>query len=146
MLVDNLNPDVLLWSNGIPFLFDPVRSKWISVAEDTVKFSIAHKNLNKDQWMYYQGIPSVNSGFQVRGDSILKALSVRCSGNVNATFILRKNTGTLVRSIQLSAEPWKAEESIDVNLDAGDWLKAFLQVDSGNVDYPQFYAVVSRRN
>jgi len=146
MLIDTINPDVVLWSNGSPYLFDPVRNKWVGIDTELVHFSINHETLSGSQWMYHEGIPSNNSGFHVRVDSVLTIMTARCREAVNATFTLMKNGGTLIDTLVLSGESYKIEEEIDIDLDAGDWLQAFQTVDSGDVDYPHFYVGISRRS
>jgi hypothetical protein len=70
-------------------------------------------------------------------DSVITGLSAKTENLSDCVFRIRKN-GVLtdITSLTFSGQTTGSINSLNINLDAGDYIQCFLEVTSGNVDYP----------
>jgi len=126
-------------STGITNFIDKSRgNKHLSTSRDSIDFSRNRQNLNS-QYLRYNGmVGSVGRGF-IRNATIT-GISVNCENNVDAWFRIRKNNiGTDIHSIQLSSVKSRQRDAITIDINKGDYLQVYMDVVSGNVNYPVVY-------
>lgn len=124
--------------NGVLYYWDVTRGKWVSVFRETLSFTHDHRNIPVDMWLRIQGgIPSNITGYSVTRDSIITTVSARAENPFSAVFRFRKNGDpTNIVSLTVVSTESGYQNSLNINLDAGDYIQCFMEVTSGNVDYP----------
>lgn len=141
MLTDTFNQSQILKqdSNGILQFYDVSRSRWLSVTRHNICFGLDHKNITDDRWFNMTGtVGSNTSGYRIPRDCIITCITVQSQNNASCNIIVRKNDVTsTITSVSLSSEKGKTSDNLDVELDADDRIQLFLQITSGNVDYPE---------
>jgi len=141
MLIDTITQNQILKQdvNGLLQFYDASRSRWLSVSRQTIGFGLDHKNISDNRWFNMIGtVGSNTSGYRVPRDCIITCITVQTQNNSNCDIIVRKNDDTSeITSITLSAESGKTSDDLDVELDANDYIQLFLQITSGNIDYPE---------
>ena len=133
--------------NGVPYYWDISRNKWISVFREIFSFTHDHRNISANMWLRIQGnIPSNLNGYSIIRNSVITAVNVRGQNLLNAVFRFRKNgIPTNIISITLTNEKSKTQDILNINLNAGDYIQCFMEVTSGNVDYPIANVEISAR-
>lgn len=124
--------------DGVLFYWDVNRGKWVSVFREVFSFTHNHSNISNDIWLRIRDkIPSNLVGYSVTRDSIITTVSARAENPFSATLRYRINgVLTNVVSLTLANEQAKVQNSLNINLDAGDYIQCFMEVNSGDVDYP----------
>ena len=126
-------------SNGLLQFYDVSRSRWLSVTRYNICFGLDHNNIEADRWFNMTGtVGSNTSGYRVPRDCIITCITVQAQNDADCVIVVRKNDNTsTITSITLLSETGKTLDDLDVELDADDWVQLFLQITSGNVDYPE---------
>jgi len=124
-------------TTGLAKFQDNLRSnKWLSVDRQSLTFSRNRSNL-LSQYLQFDSIPSSIHSQRILRNSTITAVSVQTQSSCNAWFRIRKNgSSTDIHSIQLSGVSNRIRDNITVDLNKGDYLQVFMEVSSGNVDYP----------
>ena len=139
MLIDTImrGPKVQIY-NGQFFFLDTYRDRWLSTHRHTFSFGLDNKNISSDRYMTAIGrMYTNNNGYNLIRNSVITGLSVRTDGISDCEFHIRRNgVGTDVTSISLSGVDHNEIEMLNIDLDKGDFLQIFMEVKSGNVDYP----------
>lgn len=124
--------------NGVLFYYDVTRGKWVGVFRESLSFTHNHRNIPVDMWLRtVGGIPSNVNGYSITRDSVITAVSARAQNPFSAVFRFRKNGDpTDVVSLTVTSDDSGYQNSLNVNLDADDFIQCYMEVTSGNVDYP----------
>jgi len=138
---------VLKQVNGVLFYYDIARGKWISVFREVFSFTHDHRNIVADIWLRIEGkIPSNINGYLMSRDSVITALSAKTENISDCIFHIRKNgSPTDITSLTFNNQTIGSINSLNIDLDAGDYIQCFLEVTSGNVDYPVVNIEVAAR-
>ena len=83
-------------------------------------------------------IPTNIIGYKIPRDGTITSLTVQTQNSVtNCSFDVKKNdSATTLTSITLITQVSNVVDNLNIDVDQNDWLQIFLQVNSGNVDYP----------
>ncbi len=138
MLRDTIVDSNLKQENGVLYYWDVSRNKWVSTFRETLSFTHNRRNIPVNMWLRIQGkIPSNLNGYNIIRNSIITSISARGQNLSNAVFIFRKNgIPTNIVSLTLTNEKSKTQDFLNINLDAGDYIQCFMEVNSGKVNYP----------
>ena len=130
----NIKQDI----NGIFLFYDNSRNKYLSTSRESFSFGMNNRNISNDRWLtVISGIYSNLSGYRTYRNSTITSMSVQTQNSSDCIFHIRKNGVTSNFSpISLNNEKGKSLDNLDINLDVNDYLQCFLEVNSGNVDYP----------
>jgi len=126
-------------AHGIVLFYDNSRSKQLSITRESFSFGINHRNISSSQWMQLTTRNRSNvTGYKIIRDATLTSISVQTQNSVeNCAFYVRKNgVLTNITSITLIGQTSNVIDDLDVNVDKDDWIQIYLQVNSGNVDFP----------
>lgn len=151
MLLDiNLKERFWQGPNGTIYYYDSSRDKWLSAPREVVLFNINHRNLSTDRWMAIDKIPSNISGYKVPRKGTITAITVQTkSPSANSIFKIRRrnnnNMSTDLYSIYLFNESGKIIDSLNEDVEEGDWLQSLMTVNYGNVNYPVLSLEISWR-
>ena len=145
MLRDTLQPVPLKQVNGILYLYDSSRSKWISTLRQVVGFGINHKNVKSPRWMGLIGkVKTPYSGYRIPRDGVITAVTVQLSQNGSATFQIRKNSSSIIHTLTLSSQNGLTQDSLDIEINSGDYLQCRV-MPSPSVSYPIVMVEISWR-
>ena len=139
MLRDTIVKDSALKQvNGVLFYYDTSRGKWVSVFREVFSFTHNHRNIPNDMWLRIEGkIPSNLNGYLMTRDSVITSLSAKTENIADCVFRIRKNgSPTNIASLTFIGQTTGQLNSLNIDLDAGDYIQCFLEVTSGDVDYP----------
>lgn len=126
-------------AHGILLFYDNSRSKTLSITRESFPFGINHRNITSSQWMTLVGRNRSNlTGYKIPRNATITSLSVQTQNSVaDCTFYIRRNgVVTNLTSITLVGQVSNVIDDLDIDLNNDDWLQVYLQVNSGNVDYP----------
>jgi hypothetical protein len=112
--------------NGLLYEYDDVRTKWLSVQRMFVAFG--RRGGTKNQYLDFCAgvLSSNNSGYRIPRNATIVSLSGQLSQVGTGTLHIRKNdTATNITSLAIAAAQGTQDNTIDVNLSAGDWLQSY---------------------
>ena len=133
--------------NGIMLFYDTSRSKWVSIARETFAFGIDHKNISNNRWLRIVGGSTSNTtGYKIPRNGIITSITVQTDSTSTCSFKIKKNGNpTDICSIDLTNENSKTIDDLDIDLDLGDWLQAFVEILSSSVNYPEILLEIAWR-
>ena len=68
---------------------------------------------------------------------LITSMTIQSHNEANVEVKIRKNDSLSdVASITLNNEVGKSEDNLDIELNTNDWIQAYLQINSNNIDYP----------
>ena len=125
-------------SNGIFLFYDNSRNKYISSSRESFSFGMDNRNISNNRWLTVtSGIYSNLSGYRTYRNSIITSMSIQTQNSSDCIFHIRKNgVSTNISPITLNNEIGKSLDNLDINLNINDYLQCYLEINSGNVDYP----------
>lgn len=122
---------------GIPYVYDGTRSKWLSIQRGF--FAFGRQGLTRSQYLdfYVGSLTSNNSGLRIVRDATIVSLSGQFSSSGTGTFQIRKNdSSSNISTLLLSATSGAGDTTININLDAGDYLQAAMSATAPFVNDP----------
>jgi len=124
--------------NGLLLFYDLYRSKWISAARENLTFGINHRNIANDRWLaLISGTYSDVTGYRIPRNATITAITAQTQNLSNCVFRIRKNSSPLnIISISLIGEVGKSNDDLDIDLSQDDYLQCYIEVTSGDVDFP----------
>lgn len=133
--------------DGVSYLYDETRSKWLSTARIVFNFGIDHRNLNTDIWMRMDGsIPSNNGGYKISRNATIVSATVQTNNTTSGSFVIRRNGTTVdLATLTLIGEESKVTDILDVDLDEEDYLQALMQ-PVAKIDYPMLTVELAWRD
>jgi len=122
---------------GLAKFQDGLRAdKWVSVDRQTLTFSRNRRKI-QSRYLEFANIPSSIHSLSLMRNSTITAISVMSENPRDAWFRIRKNgSPTNIHSIQLSGVNSRIRDNITIDLTKGDYLQVYLEVISGDVDFP----------
>jgi len=117
------------------------------VARENVSFSLSHKNLSNNRWMFLTGRTLSNTtGYKIPRPATIVSITIQTQTNTTCDFKIKKNGNTDVTSISLTNEDSKVINNLNEQINENDWIQALLEISSGNVvDYPVLLVEVAWR-
>ena len=113
---------------GIAYLYDSVRSKFLSIEKTILGFG--RNGSSKNQYLGLFGnasFPSNSSGFRVTRNSTITSLSAQLGAVGTCTINIRKNDGTAdIASITLTGVDGDHSTATSVDVNAGDYLQCYI--------------------
>lgn len=112
--------------NGVLYIYDDIRSKWLSVNRQTLVFG--RNGVAGNQYLSYMGGGmSSDSGYRPSNSATIVSMSVQTSTSDDYSIDIRKNdTLTGIASLSVSGSDNAGEITTDVNLTIGDFLQCYL--------------------
>lgn len=141
MLRDTITPSQLNIKqdiNGVFLFYDTTRNKYLSSSRESFSFGLDNRNISNSRWlMVTSGIYSNLSGYRTYRNATITSLSVQTENQSSCIFYIRKNgSESNIYNISLNNEYGKSLDNLNENLNINDYLQCYLQIISGNVDYP----------
>lgn len=117
------------------YLYDDNRGRWIGTERTTMVFG--RMKPTKDQYLNSFGgnMPSNNSGIPIDQDSVIVGLASRIDTTGTCVIHIYKNdVETSIASITITAGTNAQDVTINVNVDAGDNISAYLEATTAVQD------------
>ena len=137
MLVDVFKADRRKIVDGIPYLYDGTRSKWLSEQEFQALFRTIRRNITGERWVWFDNRPSNRSGFKFVRNSTIKTVDVFLGNSATCEFKFYKNGGEVL-SVTLTGEAAKSVGSLDIDVADGDDLSCKI-ISSQLIDNIDIY-------
>lgn len=126
-------------SNGILLFYDESRSKHLSASREMLTFGINHKSISDTRWMMVVSkIPSAVTGYRLVRNATITSITIQSQNPItDCTFYIVKNdNASTVTSAQITSASYKNIDNLNIDVNADDWLQAYITPTSGNVDLP----------
>lgn len=113
--------------DGILYVYDGTRSKWLSVNRQTVVFG--RSGITGNQHLSYMGGGvSSDSGYRPANSATIVSMSVKTSTSDDYSINIRKNDVlTDIASLVVSSTNNAGEITTDVDISVGDYLQCYLE-------------------
>lgn len=133
-LNDQLAGQTIVWDNGTPYIFDPLRQKYLSLTR-TVITSAFYGNSIDDRYLRLDGVSMMGSqGFLVPRDGTITGLWAKSRSNGAWNIEVRKN-GIPITLVNVTINSGSGyDNSVDIDIAQGDWLQLYL--DGNAVQHP----------
>lgn len=109
-------------------------------------FSLKTKNQSLNRWLEWENLYSNLQGLYFLNTRKIDSVFIKTNNNVFANFYIYKNVpgesalqpGTVpLVVINLNNENYKYAPGLDIDIYAGDFIKVYMEVLSGKIDYPK---------
>ncbi len=131
--------------NGVLYAYDATRAKWLSVVRE--KFVFGRKGNTKNQWLNFcaGSLSSNNSGYPIPRDATIVSLSAQLDASGTANLRVRRNdVVTNISTLTVTASLSGVDNTVDVDLAAGDWLQSYVD-NASNIQDPMFVVEIAFR-
>ncbi len=115
-------------TNGIVYVYDSVRAKWISM--DRPPFIFGRKGVTKNQYLYFAAgsLPSLNSGYRMLRNAVITGMSCQLDSPGTCSIYIRKDKDTVnIATLTLSSETGNQRTDLNVDVSAGEGLQCYLE-------------------
>lgn len=126
-------------------IYDNVRSKWLSVARPTISFGRFRSTQNQFLAFYGGSIYSNNSGIRMPRNATIVSLSAQLDVAGTCDFRIRKNDSVAIANLTLDGVIGLSDTTINVDVDAGDFLQCRLAGVVGSVEDPFIFIELAWR-
>jgi len=121
--------------NGLLYEYDDVRTKWLSVQKISLFFGRSGNTKNQYLSFGVGTLASNNSGFRIPRNATIVSLSGQLDASGTCDMRIRKNgTATNIATLSIAAAQGAHDNTINVDLSAGDFLHSYLDAVAGVPD------------
>lgn len=131
--------------NGILFIYDSARSKWLSVERMYLIFG--RKGKTSNQYLDFGGgkLPSNNSGLRIPRDATIVAMSAQLDANGTSNFRIRKNdNSTNIETLLVNAALGAHSTTLNTDINAADFLQCYSD-NASKVSDPMIIVEIAYR-
>ena len=122
--------------DGLLYIFDGTRNKWLSVDRTTVGWGRNSANTTNEYLRQFNGALSSQNGWRMIRNGTITAITAQSNINQTWTFEVRKNDATtVVTSITMTNVQGNHNNTINIDINEGDFLQAYCNGTS--IDYPE---------
>ncbi len=123
-------------TNGILYIYDATRGKWLSVDRTMVGWGRNNSNTTNEYLRQFNGAPSIVNGWRMIRNATITAISAQTDKNQTWTLEIRKNdSSNIITSLTISNSKGNHSNTVNINVNEGDYLQAYCNGNS--IDYPQ---------
>lgn len=123
----DLSAGQLTVRNGILYIYDGIRSKWLSTSRMFIVFGRKGKTKNQYLNIYSGDVPSNLSGIIIPKNATIISLAGVFENSDTGTFEIKKNdSSSIISSLSLTSQIKNYDNSINVDLDAGDVIQGYF--------------------
>ena len=131
--------------DGMLFVYDGTRSKWLSTTRMFLTFGRGGRTANQYLNFYAGRIPSNNSGLRLSRDAVIVSLSGQFNTSGTGIFYIGKNdTPSSIGNLSVSSSLGNHNTTLNIDLSAGDFLQSYIQ-SSTKVWYPVLIVEIAWR-
>ncbi|MGO4921529.1 hypothetical protein, partial [Maribacter spongiicola] len=122
--------------DGILYIYDGTRSKWLSVDRTMVGWGRNSNNTSNEYLRQFNGALSNQNGWRMVRNGTITAISAQSDIDQTWTFEVRKNDATtVIASITMTGVQGNHNNTLNVDINEGDFIQAYCNGTS--VDYPE---------
>lgn len=122
--------------DGILFIYDSTRTKWLSVQRETLVFGRRRKVKNQYLNFAVGNLASNNSGYRIPRDACIVSMTGQLDANGTCDMRVRRNdTATNIATLNINSTIGNIDVSTNVDINANDYLQSYLSA-SNRVDDP----------
>ena len=83
-------------------------------------------------------IPSLVTGYRLVRNAAITSITIQTQNPIaDCIFhIVKNNNASNVTSVQILSSSYKVVDNLNIDLDANDWLQAYVTPAAGNIDLP----------
>ncbi len=123
-------------NDGILYIYDGTRSKWLSVDRTMVGWGRSSGNTTNEYLRQFNGSPSNNNGWRMIRDGTITGITAQSNAVESWTLEIRKNdSATVITSLTMAAQNGNHNKTLNVDVNEGDFLQAYCNGTS--VAHPQ---------
>ncbi len=132
----NSGGQMFVGNDGILYIYDGTRSKWLSVDRTMVGWGRSSGNTTNEYLRQFNGSPSNNNGWRMIRDGTITGITAQSNAVESWTLEIRKNdSATVITSLTMAAQNGNHNKTLNVDVNEGDFLQAYCNGTS--VAHPQ---------
>ncbi|MCG8830006.1 hypothetical protein [Tenacibaculum finnmarkense] len=123
-------------TNGILYIYDGTRAKWLSVDRTMVGWGVNNANTGNEYLRQFNGAQSNRNGWRMIRNATITAISAQTNINQTWTLEIRKNDGTTaIASLTITNQQGNHNNTLNIDVNEGDFIQAYC--NGSSVDYPE---------
>ncbi|MFZ3575221.1 hypothetical protein [Tenacibaculum finnmarkense] len=123
-------------TNGILYIYDGTRAKWLSVDRTMVGWGVNNANTGNEYLRQFNGAQSNRNGWRMIRNGTITAISAQTNINQTWTLEIRKNDGTTaIASLTITNQQGNHNNTLNIDVNEGDFIQAYC--NGSSVDYPE---------
>ncbi len=135
----------LATTDGMLYIYDSTRSKWLSVHRDVLVFGRRRGVRNQYLNFAVGNLSSNNSGYRIPRNATIVAMTGQLDANGTCTMHIRRNdTATNISSLTITSANGARDISTNIDINVNDFLQSYLS-SSANVQDPVFMIEIAYR-
>jgi hypothetical protein len=136
----------LATKDGLLFIYDGTRSKWLSTSRMFLVFGRSGRTTSQYLNFYSGNIPSNNSGLRLARDAVIVSMAGQFNQSGTGIFHVGKNDiFSSIGNLSINSALGGHNTSLNINLNAGDYLQSYIQT-SIDVWYPMLIIEIAWRS
>lgn len=122
--------------NGITYLYDCTRSKYLSTSRAYLRSGIRHRKVTNQYMRVEDSQPTMTVGDDLPHNGTIVGLTANCEVPSTWVFeVYKKGTPTSIASLSLSSQASKEDETVDVDVSKGDVL--LFKLNGVQIPFPR---------
>jgi hypothetical protein len=119
-----------LGTDGILYIYDPVRNKWLSVDRKVMAFGREGKSRHSMYLSYYAGeLPSSNSGYPFLRNICITGMAGKLNTSSSCNFHCRKDGQlTDIATLQMSGVSYNRRVDLNYDIDYNSFLQMYIEI------------------
>jgi len=131
--------------DGMLFIYDSTRTKWLSVQREVLVFGRRRKVKNQYLNFAVGNLASNNSGYRIPRNATIVAMTGQLDSNGTCDMRVRRNdTATNIATLSISNSNGAVDISTNIDINANDYLQSYLSA-SNRVEDPVFMITIAYR-
>ncbi|WP_239786575.1 hypothetical protein [Tenacibaculum finnmarkense] len=123
-------------TNGILYIYDGTRAKWLSVDRTMVGWGVNNANTGNEYLRQFNGAQSNRNGWRMIRNATITAISAQTDINQTWTLEIRKNDGTTaIASLTITNQQGNHNNTLNIDVNEGDFIQAYC--NGTNVSHPE---------
>ncbi|MCG8804784.1 hypothetical protein G1K75_03845 [Tenacibaculum finnmarkense] len=123
-------------TNGILYIYDGTRAKWLSVDRTMVGWGVNNANTGNEYLRQFNGAQSSQNGWRMIRNGTITAISAQTDINQTWTLEIRKNDGTTaIASLTITNQQGNHNNTLNIDVNEGDFIQAYC--NGTNVSHPE---------
>jgi len=121
------------WVDGVPYVYDPLRNKELTVGRPVVTSSYYGQN-QSSRYLRMDGVTCSGNGFLAPRKGTLTALWAKSRNTSTWAIEIKRNDNPIVLATAAIISGFGKVDQLDVDFDEGDYLQLYL--NGSAVDHP----------
>jgi hypothetical protein len=131
--------------NGMLYVYDSTRSKWLSVHRDVLVFGRRRNVRNQFLNFGVGNLASNNSGYRIPRNATIVAMTGQLDANGSCDMRVRRNdTAVNIATLNITSANGASDVSTNIDINANDYLQSYLSASS-SVNDPVFMIEIAYR-